>query len=76
MNRDNSEFTTEHRNAAVLRILKAAGGPMTPTSIATMIGESWCCYGKSGCSAPISPVLKRIKAVRVGHGRWSKPEGS
>jgi hypothetical protein len=68
-------YTTEHRNAAVLKVLQEADGPMTPTKIAKKINEPWCCpWGP--CSAPISPVLKRIGAVRVVHsaGKWIKPQ--
>ena len=70
-------YDTEHRNAAVLRVLRAADGPMTPTQIAAQIAEGWCCYG--GCpsgatSAPISAVLKRIGAVRgPKFGTWLPP---
>lgn len=64
-------YTTEHRNAAVLRVLNEATGPLTPTQIASKIGEPWCRDG----SAPISPVLKRIGAVKAEKfGQWLKPK--
>lgn len=70
-------YDTQHRNAAVLRVLRAAAGPMTPTAIAAQIAEPWCCYGgrpSGATSAPISAVLKRIGAVRgPKFGTWTAP---
>ncbi len=66
-------YDTQHRNAAVLRVLRAADGPMAPTDIARAIDEPWCCpFGPT--SAPISPVLKRIGAVKgPKFGTWLPP---
>ncbi|RTL42962.1 MAG: hypothetical protein EKK53_11205 [Burkholderiales bacterium] len=70
-------YDTQHRNAAVLRVLKAASGPLTPTQIAASISEPWCCYGgtpNGATSAPISAVLKRIGAVKgPKFGTWLAP---
>ena len=71
--------SAEERNEKVRAVLRSTLGPMTPTAIAAAIGEEWCCWnGKpSGAhSAPISPVLKRIGAVKVVHGKWSLPGGA
>ena len=62
----------EERNADVLAVLRAHPEGLTPTAIAQMINKPWCCpFG--ACSAPVSPVLKRIGAVAVRRGVWTAP---
>lgn len=64
--------TTHERNADVLAELLNAPNGLTPTEIAQRIGKPWCCpYGP--CSAPVSPVLKRIGAVKIRRGVWGAP---
>ena len=64
--------TTAERNYAVLMELMRAPGGLTPTQIAQRIGQPWCC-AHGACSAPISPVLKRIGAVKLRRGVWGAP---
>lgn len=66
------------RNKKVLAVLYAAKWPIGPTDIAREIREGWCCYDilrwhATACSAPITPILKRIGAVRHKGGKWSAP---
>ena len=60
----------EQRNEKVRAVLRNALQPMAPSAIAAAIGEPWCCCGIYGISAAISPVCKRIGAVRV-KGGWT-----
>lgn len=71
------KVTAAERDAKVRAVLESATEPMGPSAIATRIGEPWCCYGSFGCSAPITPICRRIGAVGV-KGKWSlpKPEGT
>ncbi|MDQ1921674.1 hypothetical protein [Massilia pseudoviolaceinigra] len=78
MSRIASRPGAEERNEKVRAVLLASKAPMTPTAIAAAICEEWCCYNgrpAGACSAPISPVLKRIGAVGV-KGKWSLPGGA
>jgi hypothetical protein len=64
--------TAAERNAAVLAELQKAPNGLTPTEIAVRINQPWCCpFG--ACSAPVSPVLKRIGAVKLRRGVWGAP---
>lgn len=71
-------FPSEHRDAAVRRVLAEECAPMGPTQIAECIGEPWCTRGFT--SAPFAlgsaviPVLHRIGAVR-NRGGWMLPRG-
>ena len=66
---------TEDRNAAVLVVLNSTKAPLGPTEIARRINQPWCKYGQSAfLSSAISPILKRIKAVRHNGGEWTAPE--
>ena len=66
----------EQRNEKVRAVLRNALRPMSPSQIAAAICEEWCCWDSKPAyakSAAISPVLKRIGAVREigGRGLWS-----
>lgn len=67
-------MSIEEKNQKVLDVLNAQTEPIGPTEIGRLIGERWCCLGNYGMSAPITPVLRRIGAVRVGNGKYLKPE--
>ena len=61
--------TSKQRDEKVQAVLAHATESLSPTRIAELINEPWCCpYGPT--SAPISPVCKRIGAVNHG-GKWS-----
>lgn len=64
------------KNAKVLAVLIGSKTPIGPTEIACRINEPWCCYSGFGQSASISPILKRIGAVRHKGGLYTKPEAS
>ena len=71
--------TTQERNAAVLAVLNAATEPLGPTEIARRVDQPWCWYCDSRgpvspSSAAITPVLRRIEAVRHEGGRYTKPD--
>ena len=69
-------MTAEERNSAVLAVLNAATGPIGPTDIARQIDAEWCCYGTPRNypqSSVITPVLRRIGAVRHKGGKYTKP---
>jgi hypothetical protein len=64
--------TAAERNAKVRAILESAAEPMTPTDIATKIGEPWCCPAHTGpLSSTISPVCQRIGAIQPQRGKWA-----
>jgi hypothetical protein len=67
------QFDADHRNAAVTRVLRAAGKPLTPSEIALAIREPWCVYddGPHTKTAAVSPVCKRIGAINEGRGKWA-----
>lgn len=69
---DEMTDTTKERNEKVLKILLAEFQPIGPTEIARLINEKWCCDGYPS-SAAISPILKRIGAVKVGNGKYIRP---
>lgn len=64
--------TATEKNAKVLAVLAATSAPLGPTEIARRINEKWCCDGFPA-SAPITPVLRRIGAVRHKGGLYTKP---
>lgn len=60
----------------VLFVLRNATQPLGPTEIARRIGEPWCIGdGDYPQSSAINPILKRIKAVRLGSGQYKMPKG-
>jgi hypothetical protein len=64
----------KERNEEVLAVLKWATEPLGPTEIGRRIGKPWCSWGgNAGLSAPITPVLRRIGAVRVQGGKYLAP---
>jgi len=72
--------TAQEKNEQVLAVLRAATKPMGPTEIAIRIKQPWCCvwgFGPSpavfGSSAVITPVLRRIGAVRHNGGKYTMP---
>lgn len=66
---------SNERDEKVRAVLLAASEPIGPTEIARRIGEPWCCFGDYGTSAPITPICRRIGAIRVGNGKYTlKPE--
>lgn len=73
MNMKKETVSTEERNAKVRAVLEASNEPMGPSAIAEKIGESWCCYGSYGVSAPITPICRRIGAIGV-KGKWHLPK--
>jgi hypothetical protein len=71
-------MTAAEKNNKVLVVLAGAKFPMGPTEIAREIREAWCCYDverwyATAQSAPITPILKRIGAVRHQGGKWTAP---
>ena len=61
----------EYRNQRVREVLLASGKVLGPTEIARRINEDWCKqYGVLASSA-ITPILKRIGAVRHPGGMYS-----
>lgn len=73
----NTRATPAERDAAVLAVLQAESKPIGPTEIGRRIGQLWCCYdGHWGQSSAITPVLRRIGAVRHKGGLYTKPEGA
>jgi len=66
--------TTEERNAAVLAVLKDASEPLGPTEIARRIGQPWCVFGRYAQSSAVSPILKRIGAIRHNGGEYTSPK--
>lgn len=73
--------TPAEREAAVLAVLKNSAKPVGPSEIGRRIGQSWCCYQGDngepsmwGQSSSITPVLRRIGAVRHKGGLYTKPE--
>lgn len=64
----------EERNQAVLAVLRATDHAIGPTEIAKRIGAQWCVHPQHGPqSAPITPVLRRIGALRTAAGRYLCP---
>lgn len=75
------------KNADVLRVLYSNKKALTPTEIAWAVawavenspgGESWSVQRIPGHkpmanTSLVGAVLRRIKAVKVGHGLWLKP---
>lgn len=67
----------QERNEKVRAVLRAALKPIGPTEIARSIGEPWCGSLGYPSSAAITPILKRIGAVRVvAAGKWALPVDS
>ena len=67
-----TQFDASHRNAAVKRVLRAAGKALTPSEIAREIREPLCLYdGYYTNTAAVSPVCKRIGAINEGRGKWA-----
>ena len=61
----------EYRNQRVREVLLASGKVLGPTEIARRIDEDWCKqYGEPASSA-ITPILKRIGAMRHPGGLYS-----
>ena len=68
--------TAAEKNAKVLAVLAATSDPIGPTEIARRINEQWCCDAGFAMSAPITPVLRRIGAIRHKGGLYTKPEAA
>ncbi len=68
------KVTAAERNAAVLAVLLSRSEPIGPTDIARAIGEPWCVWDFYPASSAITPVLRRIGAVRHKGGLYTKPE--
>ena len=68
--------TPAEKNAKVLAVLQAEQKPIGPTEIARRINEPWCCNDGFAMSAPITPVLRRIGAIRHKGGLYTKPEAA
>lgn len=67
-------MSTEDRNQAVLAVLRATDQALGPTEIAKRVNAQWCVHPIHGPqSAPVTPVLRRIGALRVGQGRYLCP---
>lgn len=67
--------TASEKNIKVLAVLVAESKPIGPTEIASRINEPWCVAdGYYAMSAPITPILRRIGAVRHKGGLYTKPE--
>lgn len=64
------------RNEQVLAVLRAATEPPGPTEIGRRIGQRWSTYERLhwGNSAAVTPVLRRIGAVRHAGGLYTAPE--
>ncbi len=67
---------TERRNSRVIGVLRASTQILGPTEIARRINESWCFQHGSPASSAITPILKRIGAVRHPGGHYSLDEGA
>lgn len=64
--------TAAERDAAVLAVLQETTHGLSPSEIAQRINQPWCCpFG--ACAAPVSPVLKRIGAIKLRRGVWVAP---
>lgn len=67
-----SKPTAAEKNAKVLSQLSEQ--PIGPTEIARRINEPWCVIdGYFAQSSAITPVLRRIGAVRHKGGLYTKP---
>lgn len=66
-------YSPAERDAAVLAVLKRATEPLGPSEVGRRIGQPWCCYGAYGTSAPVTPVLRRVGAVRHRGGKYTAP---
>lgn len=68
--------TADERDEQVLSVLRAATEPLGPTEIGRRIGQDWSTYGRLhwGDSAAVTPVLRRIGAVRHAGGLYTAPE--
>ena len=67
--------TPEQKNALVLTVLRAATDPLGPTAIGKQIpSRSWESRTPyHPMSAAITPVLRRINAVRHPGGKYTAP---
>lgn len=70
------KLSAEEKNEKVRAVLAAANEPLGPTEIGRRIGESWCCSGGYGASAPITPICRRIGAIRSGNGKYALPKSA
>jgi hypothetical protein len=66
---------TVRREEKVRAVLLAATEPLGPSEIGKRIGEPWCCLDHWGMSAPITPICRRIGAIRVGNGKYTLDKG-
>ena len=68
------------KNEEVLAVLLAANEPLGPTEIGRRVGKSLSCYGEYGGgygnSAAVTPVLRRINAIRHRGGKYTKPDAT
>lgn len=64
---------TSVRDRAVLKVLQEAKEPIGPSEIARRINQPWCVDDTGNpLSSRITPILRRIGAVRHAAGRWSE----
>lgn len=68
--------TPAEKNAKVFAVLQAEQKPIGPTEIARRINEPWCVDDGFAMSAPITPILRRIGAIRHKGGLYTKPEAA
>lgn len=73
---EEKKYSPAERDAAVLAVLKEATQPLGPSEIGRRIGQPWCCYGSWGASAPVTPVLRRVGAIRHRGGKYTAPEAA
>ena len=66
-------ITAQEKNNLVMAVLLAAKEPLGPTEIARRVAHPWFFLGCDGQSSAISPVLKRIGAVRHNGGKYTMP---
>lgn len=69
--------TAAERNEQVLAVLRAATEPLGPSEIGRRVGKPWSLYdhsGQFGSSAAVTPVLRRIGAVRHKGGKYTAPQ--
>ena len=62
--------SAEQRNADVAAVLAAADHGLSSGEIALAIKKPWCMRSGWPCSPTVSPVLKRIGAIKLRHGVW------
>lgn len=63
-------MSKDNRDKKVRKVLSETASPITPTDIARQINEPWCMVNGYPQSAPIVPVLRRIRAVVVSRGKY------